>query len=76
MLFRMIKIGEKHEVVFAENNDGTLETEVMTLKEIKKFKGKEIYIYEDGMCYKFVTYNHYGNINWDFMEKINDKFGE
>lgn len=71
----MIKVGEKQMVIYGENKDGSFETEEMTLKKVDSFKGKEIYIFQDSMSYTFVTYNHNNSIDWDFMEKINDRFG-
>lgn len=72
----MIKVGEKQMVIYGENKDGSFEAEEMTLKKVDSFKGKEIYIFQDSMSYTFVTYNHNNSIDWDFMEKINDRFGE
>ena len=68
-------IGEKYEVTFSENQDGTFEKELQTLTEIKTYEGKEIYVFEGALGYPFATYNHGDNIDWEYMEEINDKFG-
>lgn len=70
-----MNINEKYEVIYAENNDGSYEKEEMTLLEIKEYKNKQIYVFRDSAMYEFVTYNHGDNIDWEFMNEINERFG-
>lgn len=67
-------IGEKYDVIYAEMKDGTFESEVQTLIKISTYEGKEIYIFRCDAGYDMATYNHRGNIDWDFMSEINDLF--
>ena len=67
-------IGEKYNVIFEESEDGTFDSEEMKLMEIHKHKGKEVYVFQDSSPYPMATYNHSGNIDWDFMEEIQDKY--
>lgn len=69
-----MKIGQKYEVIYSETKDGKIELEIMTLKSIHQYKGKEVYVYIDNTGYPFVTYNHDGNIDWEFLYELDDKF--
>lgn len=69
------KIGKQYEIISGER-DGEFEREEMTLKEIREYKSKTVYTFHDEMGYEFATYDHDGkNIDWTFMEDINEKFG-
>ena len=74
-----MEIGDKHEVIYAEMDDGTYVTEEMTL--IKKFQyndDKVVYIFQDDDGY-LMAYYEIGDdeeIDWEFMEEINDVFIE
>lgn len=67
-------IGNQYDVIVGETMSGEFEDDLMTLKDIKSYKGKEVYIFEDSMMYKFVTYNHDDKIDWIFMDEINNEF--
>jgi hypothetical protein len=70
-----MKISNEYDVIFAELNNGEYETEKMVLKKVSEYKGKEIYFFRDEHGYELIQYNHEGNIDWDFVEEINEKFG-
>ncbi len=71
----MKKVGEKYEVVYAEMQDGRLMSEEMTLVKVSQYKGKEIYIFQDEQGYYMASYNYdEDDIDWSFLEEINDKF--
>lgn len=66
-------IGEKYDVAYALTSDWKLKFAKMTLKEIHYYERKEIYIFQDNsgpISGLFVTYDHKGEIDWEFMEEI------
>lgn len=70
-----MKVGEKYEVVYAENKDGSFETEQMTFERKRKFKGRDVYVFKDSMGMKFATYPHGETVDWTKMSLINERYG-
>lgn len=70
----MREIGCKYEVIYGETTDGVFEKEEMTLLQMKDYKGKTVYLFRDSQGYEVASYNHGKDIDWEFMEEINNKF--
>lgn len=69
--------GKRYDVVYAEMEDGTLITEEMELVRTIEHKGKEVYIFKDDQGYYMASYKYEDDeIDWDFMEEINNEFIE
>lgn len=68
-----MEIGKQYDIAYALTSDGKLEKAKMTLKEIHYHERKEVYIFEDNsgpIPGPFITYDHKGEIDWEFMEEL------
>lgn len=70
------EVGAKYNVVFGELADGSYDSEEMTYKASKTYRGRKIHLYRDPQGYEHITAEFQnGKIDWDFEEEINHKFG-